>query len=555
MDAQLQAINSNENLITVVAGPGSGKTWTVIQRISRLFREGCSSRQIIAITYTNAAARELEERLAKEFGGQNIGLGYVGTLHGLMLRYVNAHPQKAGFSGPVTVIDEEQQARIVGEIVMEHRWRGSLEEVIEAIRNGPTAERNNSKLDLIRQDYFNQLRESCFVDFDSILFYGLRVIKAGVVQPFAHLFVDEFQDSSELDAEIYRKLPAANRFVVGDPDQSVYGFRGGCPEIMVRMLHAAEGFKVCLTSNYRSAKEICAAANNLISHNAGRFNKETRSEYHVKGTIEIHQFASPVQEMNRIAASIDLIQKKEDCAVICRANKQVNEIADFLEGMGIPVIRKVKRQFPTGWKQCSALLQVLNNPDNDVAMLHYIRLTIGERRANELKLKAMAAFETINSVSFKFASVNLEALPNILAQNRIETPSVIFITQTIKDNFSAPATASVNDLLCLLAQDETREQEQGLTEGVTVCTAHASKGREFESVYLPGWEDGTFPLTGRGADIQEERRVAFVALTRAKTRLVITHCERRKREWVKDDTMTPSRFLAEIKACAPNTIG
>lgn len=549
-NAQDAAISSKDKLIVVAAGPGSGKTHTLIERLARLIKEGCNPLEIVAITFTNAAAREIEARLEKRLG-QKFKLGYAGTLHGFMLRLINHSPEKAGFAGPVTVIDEEQSATILEAILKEHRWKGSKEEIAKIIKLGPTALPSNSAADIIRQDYFLQLRESCFVDFDSILHCGLRVVRTLPAGLWRHLFVDEFQDSSDIDVAIYQALPVANRFIVGDPDQSLYAFRGGNPEIMLRLLSGAAGFKVCLLANYRCAPEICGAANHLISHNKNRFDKRTVSYTSQRGSVAVYQHENPIAEMNFIASGIQSVvsalgKSASTFAVLTRANSQANEIASFLESMGLPVIRKVKRQYPNGWRLCISLLQFLANPDNDVAAYNYTRLAVGEKRANEMKLKALSAFATINDVGYKFKQADKLFLLNTLGERGIDPHSIQFVKQTME---KLDSTHTFNELLLALTQDESKEEEQGLVNGITVCTVHAAKGREWETVYLPGWEQGTMPITSGDANIEEERRVAFVALTRAKSRVVITHCQRRKREWIKEDAMTPSRFLEEIKTC------
>lgn len=528
---QKMAAESTNPLTLVVAGPGSGKTSTLIARLKWLVQRGIDPKEIVAITFTNDAAQEIEKRLQVENSER---LGFVGTLHSFMLRLLEKNGQRA------TVIDEEQVLEIVAGLITQHRWKGSAVAVTEAIALGPFAHSQGTPLDLIRLDYYQQLRRGNMLDFDSILFYGLSFVERSKTLPYSHVLWDEFQDSSLIDAKIFNKLAIPNKFTVGDDCQSLYAFRGGKPSIFIDMLKSEKGLKVVLEQNFRSDIAICEAANRLIAHNQNRFEKKTVAVSQKTGSVEIlPHFGSPVLEMNAIAS--DIAKQSGSIAVLTRTNALAGELASFLEAVGVKVKRKTVKAWPAGWRVARALLSVLANPDNDAAAYRFLKLSESEKKANQFKLQALASFTTINQQAWRYQNTQLSDVSTLFGLHGISLESRHFVEVTIE---KLPAKATINDLLIALARDEGREQDQG--EGVTVCTIHASKGREFDTVYLPAFEQGIIP-SGR-ADIEEERRCAFVAITRARHRLVITHCQKRRvNQWQKDETATPSQFLSEIQ--------
>lgn len=540
-EIQNQIIRSNDPNIYVAAGPGSGKTTTTISRIFRLIDEGCPPAWIVCITFTNAAAREIETRLWTR--DAKIKLGYAGTIHGFCLREIQRNPTAAEYLPGLTVIDQEQAGELLAEILAEHKWKGSADDAAEAIKAGPFIPGTSSPLDLIRHDYYQKLKRANAMDFDSILFYALAMFRKLTLRemPYRHLMVDEVQDSSGLDWQIYTALPMPFKYWVGDYDQSVYAFRGARPQIMVAQMSAAKGFKAVLHINFRSDKEICRAATNLIRYNTERIDKPTTPASGNLGAVELFSYRSPILEMNATAGKI--AQAAGSVAVLLRTNALVGEWASFLEGVGIDVARRIKPKLPKDWRTCRALLAMLANPDNDEAAFRYLKAAYDVKHANAQKLKALAAYTSINEVSTMFPpQVAIRSLPEYLNRAAISPESAEVISRAV-EMLDDPNTATIADLILVLNQAEAMEREQG--KGVTVCTIHGAKGLEFDDVYLPAFEQGIIPAS-RG-EIEEERRLAFVAITRARHRVIISHCDNRKREWQASTEARPSQFINELK--------
>lgn len=540
---QQKVVDSDSDYITVTAGPGSGKTTTAIARICRLIKDGCSPAKIVAITFTNTAAREIELRLSKQMGG-TIALGYAGTLHGFLLRMMQASAKLIGYQPGITVIDDSDKEKAIAALIKSHRWNGSKTEILKQIAAGPFNE-GKRKEEILARDYYAGLRRANSMDFDAILFYGLELVNKIGPLDYLHLFVDEYQDSGELDAVIYHALQIKNRVFIGDSDQSIFGFRGARPDIMVAQMESERGYKFVLQENYRCGRNICDAANRLISHNVNRFPKVTISATPYEGAVYVRAFETAVSEMNYIAGEIERSMKDpEDFAVLTRSNGHAREIASFLEAVGIKVARKSARCYPNGWHQLIALLKFLSNPDNDELAADWLTCISGEPAAKNARKKAAEGFTSINQILFRIKSpLTLLAADSYIRESNL-SPEALSYAFRAAQRLHDPKNASVAELLYMLnTEDLSDEAEQ---PGVTVCTIHKAKGREWDTVYMPGVEQGQLPITGERGDIEEERRLAFVGVTRAKRALIISHCQRRTKEWKGEVIQTPSQFILEI---------
>ena len=226
-EQQLRAINSNSPTILAISGPGSGKSSTLVARVQRLLLDGVDPSSICVITFTRAAAAELQQRLG------DVRLGFNGNLHSLMFRLLQQHGHLIGLPPQLTILDAEAADELIHECVMTLKAKGS-EKTIEELRktyfvwSSGLKSWDNDRLAV--KEYYSRLRDSGAVDFDGILHLGLQVIKKmyqGTEWPYKYVFIDEFQDSCNIDAEIYGWMPCANKFFVGDSDQAIYSFRGG----------------------------------------------------------------------------------------------------------------------------------------------------------------------------------------------------------------------------------------------------------------------------------------------------------------------------------------
>jgi DNA helicase-2/ATP-dependent DNA helicase PcrA len=272
---QQRVVESDSRCRVVIAGPGSGKTRTLVEAIAKLIRDGTPSRAIAAVTFTNAAARELERRIQETFFNNTLRLGYCGTLHGLLLRWIQATSDNR-----LSIADEQQTEAMLAESIARLRFTGTKEAVRELLMRGPqfAPGRSLTRTELVAADFWQTMQSAGLLDFDAILHRGLRLLRDGAAgREFTHLFVDETQDSGEMDALIYDAMPTPLKTFFGDSDQSVYGFRGGRPEYLMRLARSEASATFYLRGNYRCGSAICAAANRLIENNTDRLDKWTVS--------------------------------------------------------------------------------------------------------------------------------------------------------------------------------------------------------------------------------------------------------------------------------------
>ncbi len=560
---QQAVIDSRAALILCIAGAGSGKTATLVARIKRLIDEGADARSMVVITYTNAAARELSERLAHAMlpEGANdpdqpgVKLGYVGTLHGFLLRLLSAQHQLVGLPASLSVLDDDQKTGMLDTIRGEMNSKASLKailplltrpDLIFAARGG-----NRSNEELVAIEYHQRLRQAGLLDFDTILFYGERLIRALDGWSYKYLFVDEIQDSADPDMNIYEAMACKNKFFVGDDSQAIYSFRGGNVQ---RMLQAAKGspengwtvFK--LETNYRSGAIICFAANTLIAHNQMRYQKSTLAA-RALGEIKVEKCKV---EANELGLVLDEIQnalaldgsKPTDFAVLARTNKIAANMADFLEARGVPVVRRKFVENPPDWKIAKLLLTVLSNPYNDLAVRHFVAERYGKKQADQVALAAAKSMRPLFQEAAMDFDGNEGELPVSLTRHNISKESRERIHDAAR-LLSAQGAWTINELLLFINNGELQREETGT--GVTCCTIHAAKGREWATVFLVGCEQGTIPSGRKDTDIEEERRLFYVGLTRAKDKLFVSWCENRPAPFQRHvlNSFAPSQFIAE----------
>lgn len=529
----------------VVAGPGAGKTRLLVAAIAKTL-ETLAAERVLVMTYTRAAAKEIQDRILAEadsaFGGSGV-LGYCGTLHGFMLQLVRQHHRKLLLPATLNVADDVLVEETLKEVMREMGIKTPMKRMYLDQFAG-------SREALAWVETKRRLRDSGLLPFDAILEYGLTLIRMLEPSewPYEALFVDEMQDAADIDADIYEAMPCGIKFIVGDPDQSIFKFRGGNPERMVRMVNLADNPEwkpFTLQTNYRSGRSICAAANRLIAHNTGRIEKQMQAATEDFGEVAVHTCATPAAELNYVLGQICLLVNISDVAVLCRTNFEVHMFAEFLKANGVPVRETRRVQDPEDWKLAKLLLAVAACPWNDVAVRACIMAKEGPEAAAKLQREAAKRMIPLGGLYFgdqteigllmEFCDVSAASIDRV---NR----AAIELGGDITDS----------DLLLYFA----REQEEQVTEGagVTCCTIHAAKGREWETVCIVGCEEGTLPSSKFGSEIEEERRLMFVALTRAKRQVFVTHCVERPQYRGQNvppgplQKREPSRFIAEMES-------
>jgi DNA helicase-2/ATP-dependent DNA helicase PcrA len=565
--SQQTAINSDEQHIVCLAGPGSGKTRTLTERLARLINDGVSPKEIICITFTNAAAREIEKRLDKAFFAntsfsEDVQLFYCGTLHGFCLRLLKQHGEVIGFKKEVAMLAEDDQKALVKQVIADLKFKGTMTAVTEQLKKGPQMFQHGPEADsshtthtyidveLIAAEYYHRLRKASLCDFDSLLKFGCALLKrlspeTMKAMGIRFLFWDEFQDSSDDDAEILYAFPEGwATFVVGDPDQAIYGFRGGSPKHLIELAET-DRLVVYLEQNFRSDQQICEAANRLISHNEQRVGKSTISASDQTGMIKTFSTFNEAQEILGISQDILANVPGYSAAVLLRSNALADRFAEGLAAQGIAIAKKEKVAKPSDWKICRTLINLLTNPDNDLLAYWWLVETKDSRFAAKIKLEALEAFKSINDHFLKLPrATSLGAIPQTLAKCGISQETIAIVNKAIG---TLPTGAGLAELSFALSDEDLHRKESG--EGVTVTTMHSAKGREWDAVYLPAFEDGCCPILSKSSDMEEERRLAFVAITRARHRLVISYARTRKPAfggWKPEETQ-PSRFIPECQ--------
>lgn len=560
---QREAITTDAHRVLVLAGPGSGKTATTVARIHHLiYACGTTPSEIVAITFTNAAARELEERIAKECG-DDVKLGYVGTLHGFCLRMLKEHGGFLGYGSRISIISPESAEDLLVSKAKTLGCKTPIKELLKLKGAGrPPRGQRLSGNQVVIANYFDDLRDAGIVDFDVLLTEALRLFRDVVGSfsfNFRHLFVDEVQDSSATDWEIYDALVIENKFFVGDPDQAIYAFRGG--DVSEMLARCSTHKVIALEENFRSRSEICQAAQNLIEYNKDRVPKRTWSVKGHGGEVAYHfGKMNEGEELSAVYRSIvqftQALADKEptitpSIAVLARTNAIATSFRKGLAASGIPVVAVQTSGLPKDWPVVRALVEFLSNPENDT-LAQFLLIALYEKKGaspkeareavHAAKRAANAAGKTLNRANLGFERrENCADIAQILVKENISAESRMLVAEQLKE---VGAGASVLDLSLALAQVKGINQESG--EGVECMTIHASKGREFDAVFVVGAEEKILPSNWGGATIEEERRLAYVAITRARSLLVITSSATRATPWGALGAQTPSRFIQEM---------
>jgi DNA helicase II / ATP-dependent DNA helicase PcrA len=529
----------------VIAGPGSGKTATLAERIKQDIKDGVDPKGICVVTFTNAAAAELGERIRGE------QLGYIGTLHSLCLRLVREHYKLAGYAEAPVVADPTLCEEMLTEASESLSYRGTKKDLKAAIGMGPVTILSGdgmigSPAHRVARAYYLTLRGNGMIDFDSLLHFTVEILASEKVpMPFASLYVDEYQDSSDLDARIYPSL-APRWFMVGDPDQAIYGWRGGNVKNILSMESRKDVATHLLDLNYRSDVSIALAANSLIEKNPGRVSKSIRPVSVSLGAVSARKTDSEMTEVYELCQGIrSRVSDGADpssIAVLTRTNAIAAMIADCLAKTGVPVAMKASAvNRPKDWALCSRWVGLFSTPDNMQLGYFIARELRGVDFANTLRMDALKQCKSMNDLLFNLKrGIDPEEVPALLSQCKISQQSIAIVEQMIKD---LPIGATIGDLALTIASGDANRPEIG--KGVVVTTMHCGKGREWDVVYLPGWNESFFPLPG--ADIEEERRLAFVAITRARHEVQISFSAWRTPPWpkAKPQERPASQFVTE----------
>lgn len=546
---------ANRN-IAVVAGPGSGKTTTLVNRIAHLVKTGVQQRHIACITFTNAAAREIEKRLASLDEEHAVKLGYCGTIHGFLLDLIHHHHGLLGMNNPPAVLSEKEARALAEECVAELRVKCTKKDIKAALEEGPARFLREdcvlmTHADRVARLYFSKCWHQGMLDFDTILSAGVMLLQRMGMQNsqlYEHVLWDEFQDSGKWDFEILKLLSNSVRFVVGDSDQSIYQFRGANPRQFLQFadnVSAVDGL-FTLEANFRCSPAICDAANALIRHNTNRIAKQTISvDWSVVGEVSFRTYMRDGDEIAAIAA--DILQQPDitQCAVLLRTNALLTKYRLLLRGAGVATLNSDPTYVPDCFEMVMAWLGVVENPTNDYLAYRYLVLKEGKREADAKRLFAAQQLVSISQHGFHLPVFDRGSiLANAAKAGADEEMMDILNTavMSLREDYTLPELiAETSHLTAGTVTDEHM---------IHTSTYHGAKGLEFDNVYLPAFEQGIIPSGSKNADIEEERRLAFVGITRARRRVWISHCTTRAPQYGRGrpEPAFPSQFIGEIQA-------
>jgi DNA helicase-2/ATP-dependent DNA helicase PcrA len=618
---QREAVISVDGPVLVLAGAGTGKTRVLTTRLAHILATRRAwPGQILAVTFTNKAAREMKERIGALIGGVVEGMQWLGTFHSIGARMLRRHAELAGLKSNFTILDADDQLRLMKQIleaenIDEKRWPArTLASFIDGWKNRglrpedvPDGEghafANGKGRELYRQ-YQARLKALNAADFGDLLLDVLTILRghpeilAEYRDRFKYMLVDEYQDTNVVQY-LWLKLLAGttgNVCVVGDDDQSIYGWRGAEVENILRFERDFPGAKVIrLERNYRSTPAILGAASGLIAANKGRLGKTLWTEGDAGEKIKVQGVWDAEEEARAVATDAEALQqgghKLSQMAILVRASFQMREFEDRFLALGLPyrVIGGPRFYERAEIRDAMAYLRLIAQGDDDLAFERIVnkpKRGIGDASVQSLHLFARAralpllsaareiadtdelppkARKALGQLSGDFARWSATAghLPHTeLAEMVLDESGY---TDMLKNDKSAEAPGRLDNLKELvrsMEQYETlaaflehvslvMELEQNTTDDrINLMTLHAAKGLEFDTVFLPGWEEGLFPsqrtMDENGlAGLEEERRLAYVGLTRARQRIRVFFAANRRvhGNW---QSALPSRFISEL---------
>ena len=619
---QREAVTAGDGPLLVLAGAGSGKTRVIAHRIAWLLGvRGVPPKHVLAVTFTNKAAGEMARRVEELLLPAGIGAPVIATFHAACVRILRAHIRHIGYPPHFTIYDEDDRLSLVKECMREldltdrtwtpaslvHRISAAKNQMVSVgdVEHAARSPREERIAQLYRR-YQERLTAAAAVDFDDLLLLTVRLFdEAPEVLRwyrglFTHVLVDEYQDTNRAQYRIIRQLTAehGNIYCVGDPDQSVYRWRGADIRNILDFETDFPGTRVIrLEQNYRSTKRILAIAAAVIAHNVSRKDKALWTENAEGERAQVYRAWDEHEEANFVAQGILSACTSgtpwDDIAVFYRTNAQSRVLEDALRRGGVPyvIVGSVRFYERKEIRDALAYLRLVVNPADDVAFRRAIQAPgRGIGRATIVRLDELATREGRSLLAVaaappadvtgkpRRALEEFTALVATLARKRAGTPLPAFIDEVLnasgyredlRQERSSEAEARLENLEELIAAAEDYAGSQASpslegfldgvalvsdvdelpagTRGVTLMTLHSAKGLEFPLVFLTGMEEGVFPHARSMAstdEVEEERRLCYVGVTRAKHRLAISYALHRRIHGY--GLGEPSRFLLEM---------
>lgn len=620
-DPQREAVLTTQGPVLMLAGAGTGKTAALTHRLAHIVRERLAwPSEILCVTFTNKAAREMRERVSQLTGGALEGMPWLGTFHSICAKMLRHHAELVGLQSNFTIIDTDDQLRLLKALIREHdidekRWpprqlaglldswknRGLNPADLTAVDNEAYANGKGSEMYRLYQERLISLN-AC--DFGDLLLHVLNIFRChsdvlkSYQQRYKFILVDEYQDTNAVQY-LWLRLLAQERkniCVVGDDDQSIYSWRGAEVANILRFEKDFPGAKVVkLEQNYRSTPQILAAASGLIESNSQRLGKTLWTQLPEGQKVRIIGVWDAPEEARRVGEEIERLEREgaslEQVAILVRAQYQTREFEDrFIQiGLSYRIIGGFRFYERAEVRDALAYLRVVTQPADDLAFeriynqpkrglgaktlekmhlhargegipLAAAALQLAE--TDELPARARGTIAALMSDFLRWREMSEAVSPSELMRAVLEESGYDTMLKADRSAESAGRADNLVELarameeyetlgdflehVSLVMDNDTNDGE----EKATIMTMHAAKGLEFDNVFLPGWEEGVFPSQrsldeGGLASLEEERRLAYVAITRARRRCTITHAANRRiyGQWT---SSIPSRFIEEL---------
>ncbi len=618
---QREAVEHTEGPLLVLAGAGTGKTRVLTTRIAHILSQNRAwPSQILAVTFTNKAAREMKERIGGQIGGAVEGMAWLGTFHSIGVKILRRHTELVGLKTGFTILDSDDSVRLLKQVleaaqIDKDRWparqlagliddwknRGLTPDKVPAGEGFSFAEGRGRDL---YAAYQSRLKDLNACDFGDLLLECLRLFREnpGVLaeyhKRFRYILVDEYQDTNVAQYLWLRLLAQGvpNVCCVGDDDQSIYGWRGAEVDNILRFDKDFPGAKVIrLERNYRSTGHILAAASALITKNEGRLGKTLFTEGEAGNKVTVANFWDDEAEARSIGDDIENLQRQKhplnEVAILVRASSQMRVIEDRFITLGLPyrVIGGPRFYERQEIKDAIAYLEVVANPSNDLKFERIVNVPkrgLGDttvKRVHELaRARAIPMYHAAREItqtdelaakarkslsdlvrSFERWRGQLDTMRHTeLAELILDESGYTAMWQTDKSPQAQSRLENLKELVRFMHDFDTlagflehvslvMDADKGNdNDQVSLMTLHAAKGLEFGTVFLPGWEEGLFPhqraLDESGkAGLEEERRLAYVGITRAKRLAKISFAQNRRTHGLYQSAI-PSRFVDEL---------
>jgi DNA helicase-2/ATP-dependent DNA helicase PcrA len=609
-EAQKRAVLETSGPISVLAGAGSGKTRVLTTRIYHLIREGVPAEQILAVTFTNKAAREMRARVRAMLGEGGV-VPFIATFHGLGRELLESYGSTIGISRFFNIYDRADSEKVIAAALKSldvetkelspravmariSRQKGEgmrAPEFYEKQSRGSFGARIVAEVWL---RYEKALKEEKSLDFDDLIALPVRLleehadIRALAQARWNYIHIDEYQDTNSLQEQLAGILAEKhqNLFVVGDGDQAIYGWRGAKMENILNFEKKyPQAQTIILERNYRSTKNLVDAANAVIEKNKNRKEKRSTTEQAAGEPIIVHMSVNAEDEARWIARRVQHLmsegQKPEDMAILFRTNFQSRALEEGLLNAGVPYrllgthfFARKEVKDALSWMRLALdpsreadKMRAASSPPRGIGKVTLGKLVEGQRallRAGELgKVEQFErvitelanAVETLVPSEFVKLVIEKSGMRRALLdegseEDRERFENIEELASVAVRHDGAVGKEGIAAFLAeaVLAGDQDEMDRPQSPQGVTLMTVHAAKGLEFDTVFVSGMEEGLFPHQGMGdsnRDDEEERRLFYVAMTRAKVRLILTLAHIRK-IYGSDTYAAPSSFLADI---------